>query len=105
MSALTDYPPLNDTERGRALCELADLYTAEQRSNDRPLTDALPALLDGLRDETVTTHNAIDLFARFARERAVSGSAAATYDEMTAAEGRAERLLRQLVDGPEAVGQ
>lgn len=97
MTALTDFPPATVGERRAALCEIADLYSVEQKSNDRPLTDVLPALLDGLRGNAVPIDAAVDLFDRFARLRAVLGSALVSYDVIAVAELNAERLLDQLV--------
>lgn len=97
MSALTDFPRLTAGARRAALCELADLYTVEQRSHDRPLTEALPAILPGLHGHNVGLVEAINLFAQFAAQRAFLGSADAGYDAIATAELRAERLLDQLV--------
>lgn len=53
------------------LTELADIYIAEQATTgDRPLTEMLPELLDGIRANHVTSDRAIDLFDQFARTRA-----------------------------------
>lgn len=88
---------LSVAARRAALCELADHYNAERTSNSRPLTEALPALLERLRGHAVAMTTAVDLFDQFARERAVSGRASATFDQMATAEQRAEFLLDTLV--------
>lgn len=93
----TELPPLTATARRRALCELADLYHAEQNSSERPLSDVLPLLLRDLVANHMYSDLTIDMFDRVARCRAVARRADMSYDRVHAAEARAERLLDQLV--------
>lgn len=89
--------PMTVAERRRVLVEFATQYTAEADRNDRPITGALPTLLPSLAAAHLTSDATIDLFDRFARARAVSSDANASYDTIHAAEARAEFLLDQLV--------
>lgn len=99
MTTVTDSPPLSVGARRRALCELADLYTAEQPRANRPITEGLPAMVPGLCGDHISVVDALDLFDRFARERAELGRADATHGQMAAGESHAERLLNELVGG------
>lgn len=97
MTAVTDLP-LTAGARRRVLCELADLYSAEQDRGHRPISEGLPGLLGpSLCAAHLTTVEAIDLFARFARARAALMSADADHADMDAAEREAEQLLDELV--------
>lgn len=97
MTVITGAPPLSVGARRRALCELADLYAVEQAHNNRPLTAAMPTLLDALRGFTVPRDVAVDLFDQVARARSAARSAVATYAEIDRAESRAEQLLDSLL--------